>query len=139
MKKRSISSPRKSRSKVKYISRVLVACLLAIIIFLIWQFGQKNSSNDTDLNNPNIQTIVTGTQGHFEDLYIGVGNIQDNSTILYLHQGKTDLSTQKKVTAGDKFEAYGYAVEVKSIKEAFNLSSKPGSNHGSVKLYIHQK
>jgi hypothetical protein len=130
-----LRSSEKNRGRTKFRFSILWLCALAIIIILAWSFIRQKSS-DLDLEDPNTITISTGTQGRFEDLNIGLVNIQDNSASIYISLKGNDKSTRREVVAGDKFEAYGYLLEIKSIKASFNLSSLVGSSHGYIKLLV---
>jgi len=111
--------------------------LSLITAFLIWRnFHHNSSSFNIDLNDPNLITINTGAQGHFENLLVGLGDIQDNTANLYFNSDGTDNFSMKKVVAGDKFEMNGYNVEVKAVEKAYNPSVLPGASHGNVKLII---
>lgn len=138
MGKRIPRSPEKNRGRTKFRFSILWLCALAIIIILAWSFIRQKSS-DLDLEDPNTITISTGTQGRFKDLNIGLVNIQDNSASLYISQTGTDKSTRREVVTGDKFETYGYLLEVKSIKASFNLSSLVGASHGYIKLSVNKQ
>lgn len=127
------------KNSIKIIVEISVAIILSlIVVFLIWQNFYHNSSN-IDLNDPNLIIISTGTQGHFENLLVGLGDIQNNTASLYFNSDGTDGFSMKKVVAGDKFEMNGYNVEVKAVEKAYNPSFLPGANHGNVKLIITKK
>jgi hypothetical protein len=117
------------------ISAVIVLSFIAA--FFIWQnFYHNSPSPDIDLNNPNLITISMGTQGHFENLLVGLGDIQNNTANLYFNSDGTNDFDMKKVVAGDKFEMKGYSVEVKTVEKAYNPSILLGASHGNVKLII---
>ena len=114
-----------------------VIILSLITVFLIWRnFYHNSPDSNINLNNPNLITINTGTQGHFENLSVGLGDIQNNTASLYFNSDGTNDSSMKKVVAGDKFEIYGYDVEIKAVEKDYNPSILPGANHGNVKLII---
>lgn len=125
----------KKQSRGKRVLLVLAVGILVLGALIIW--GAKNTDTaDPDANNPNILTISTGTQGRFEDLSIGLGNIQNNSANIYIHQNGNGGSTSKKVVVGDQLEIYGYKIEVKSISNSWNPSRLIGASHGSIKLLV---
>jgi len=131
-KKRSKVSTKRSRGRC--VLPIIVFILIAIAL-IIWGAGGANPV-DPDANNPNILTISAGTQGHFDNLYIGLGNIQKNSASLHFRQDSADESMNKEVATGDELDIYGYKINVKSIKASWNPSALVGASHGSVKLLI---
>lgn len=126
------------KNSLKIIIGISVAIILILIaVFLIWQnFYYNSPSPDIDSNDPNLITISTGTQGRFENLSVGLGDIQNNTANLYFNSDGTDVSSMKKVIASDKFEVNGYNVEVEAVEKAYNPSVLPGSSQGKVKLII---
>lgn len=118
----------------------MIIILTLITVFLIWQnFYHNSPSPGIDLNDPNLITISTGTKGHFENLSVGLGDIQNNTANLYFNLDGTDDFSMKKVVAGDKFEMKGYSVEIKAVEKAYNPSVLPGASQGNVKLIITKK
>ncbi|MFA5777485.1 MAG: hypothetical protein WC906_03540 [Parcubacteria group bacterium] len=126
------------KNSIKIIIGISMVIILSLItVFLIWQnFKYNFLTSETDLNNPNLITINSGTQVHFENLLVGLADIQNNTANLYFNSDGTNNSSLKKVIAGDKFEMNGYSVEVKSVEKAYNPSVLPGASHGKVKLII---
>lgn len=116
--------------------KMMIVTFMAIIIFIGWIVWYKNAS----ISEPtNTQKLSQGTVIHFDEISIGLGNINDKSALLVIHkEGLTD-SVSKTVVAGDKVEIYGYTINVSSVNNSFNLSLLPGSSHGYIKFTITNK
>lgn len=124
---------KKTKSR-KYILGIILIILLGFIV-LVWWAERQNPAID----DPNLHTLSTGTQLKFENLFIGLGGIQGNSAILVFHPDQTNDETRKTVSKGDKFEVYGYTIEVKAVEKAFSPSALIGASHGDVKFLINKK
>lgn len=111
--------------------------ILAIVIFLIFitLTGISWLSKNND-NSDNSRTLYQGTQARYNEISIGLVNVQGDSAWLSVHKdGDTDEPFKKEVSAGDKFDVYGYEIEVRSVKDAFDLFSIIGAT-GTSKDYI---
>ena len=128
---------KKTRGKSRHISVLLLVLLFALIVILIWNYCDRNSTS-TDADN-GLRTINAGTQANFDDLGIGLGSIQDDSASISIHSKSASESTNKTVVQGDKFEIYGYTIEVKSVKRTANISQLIGSSHGYIKLLVNKQ
>lgn len=140
------------KSKKKIFPKVGLAAGIVVLVlagfFLLNRRENPPESNTAESPTPTVsptdvsnvtRSIKQGTQMHLsEDVDVAVGGIYDNSAWLYL--SKRDVgSTKKDVKVGDKFEIYGYKMEIQAIKENSSLSLAPGSSNGYVKLLISKK
>ena len=116
--------------------KIAAGLLLSISIFIGWAIWHKNA---TPPEPANTQTLSQGTSMRFGELSIGLSSIDDKSASLAIRkEGLTD-SVSKSVTAGDKIVIYGYTITVSMVKNPFNPSLLPGSNHGYIKFTITNK
>ena len=112
---------------------IIVAIIISIIILIGWLYlSYKNNISES----PDIITLNQGTQANFENLYIGLSSINNNSAWLSIHQDGNEGSTNKQVIAGDTIEVYGYEIEIKSVNKKYNFSIKPGSSQGNIKFIV---
>jgi len=123
------------KSKLLTKSSLFIVIITIIIFGIVVYIGLYNSPN---LDPPNTQTLSQGTQMRFEDLSIGLININDNSAWLSINKNSTGESTKKLVHKGDKVDVYGYIIEINSVHKSGNLSSSPGSSHGYIKFVINK-
>lgn len=87
-------------------------------------------------NSDNSRILYQGTQTRYNEISIGLVNVQDDSARLSIHKdGDTGEPFKKEISAGDKFDIYGYEIEVRSVKDAFDLFSIIGAT-GTSKDYI---
>ena len=124
--------------KLKTISPILgwIIIILVILGISIYFFSSSNSGVVVD---PNIITVIEGTQGFKNNFRIGVANIQNGSGIVYI-SSKTD-TTSKDVKTGDNFDFQNYNIQVIEVKE--NTKILPvgwtGGSNGSITLEITEK
>ena len=124
--------------KLKTISQILgwIIIVLVILGISIYFFSSSNSGVVVD---PNIITVIEGTQGFKNNFRIGVANIQNGSGIVYI-SSKTD-TTSKDVKTGDNFDFQNYNIQVIEVKE--NTKILPvgwtGGSNGSITLEITEK
>lgn len=109
----------------------LATLVLSLVILLVVFKGGNNPPDPAGT-----QTLSQGVQMRYDDIYIALGNVDNDSAWLNFHNNKTDETTQKQVKAGDSIEVYGYTIKVSSVKKTANPSIAPGSSHGNVKFVI---
>jgi hypothetical protein len=105
---------------------------LAITVFL--------SQNISIFDSPDTNTLYQGTQMKYENISIGLSNVEDKSGWLLIYKsGDAGNPVKKLVTAGDKFDAYNYTVEVKSVSSRINFIPRSGASNGYIKFIITKK
>ncbi len=83
------------------------------------------------------KSLSQGTQLRYSDLSIGLTNVDNDKAWLTIRKdGETSEPIKKTVITGDKFEAYGYEIEIKSVAKKWFSRFRSGSNIGTLKLII---
>lgn len=112
--------------------KMIVICLAVLALgLLIFLAGRNNPPDPAGTN-----TLSQGTQMHYGNIDVALGNINNDSAWMYFHNNKTGASTQKQVKAGDTVVVYSYSIKINSVKKTLNPSTAPGSSHGNVKFVI---
>lgn len=120
---------KKSKRLVLFISVVLVI----VAVFVGWILWSQKSPNP---NPTNVKTLNQGTQMRFNEISIALANIDKNSGWINIHKNGEVESIKKQVSAGDKIDAYGYTIEIKSVKSVANSSTKSGASNGYITFVI---
>lgn len=117
--------------------KVLIVLAILVVSLIIILVGYRRGNNPPD--PAGTQTLNQGTQMRYDDIYIALGNVNNDSAWLNFHNRKTDETTQKQVKAGDIVDVFGYSIKINSIKKTANPSIAPGSSHGNVKFVINKQ
>lgn len=128
----AVNENKKQRTtkKMKFLVIFLVIAIISFGVFFAFQNRPEPDSADT-------KTLNQGTQMHYGDIYIGLVNVENRSGWLSIHrENDTGEPFKKLVAAGEKFEVYGYTIEVKSVKSVTNLIPLSGSSNGYIKFVI---
>jgi len=112
---------------------IIVAIIIAVTVLIGWGY---HSSKNTIPESPDTITLSEGRQTHFENLYVGLSSVNDDSAWLSIHNDGEEGSTTKQIVAGDTIDIYGYKIEIKSVYDSWIPSIMPGSSHSNVKLII---
>lgn len=113
----------------------IIVVLITLGIF-VYFFSNSNSKVAVD---PNIITIMEGTQGFKDNIRIGVANIQNGSGIIYLASQADNIN--KDVKTGDDFNFQNYHIQVTEVKKNTNILPMgwAGGSNGSITLKITAK
>lgn len=122
--------------KRKKSKKILLFIFIAIIIVLVLVGWGIKSQNHSVPDSADTKTLSQGTQMRFDGLNIALGSVSENSAWLIVHKDGENEDVKKSVVKGDVVNAYGYTIEIKSVKESANPSILPGSSHGSIKFII---
>lgn len=107
----------------------IVIILIVIFIVYIYWIGNR----DTD----NLKTVSQGTQVRYNNISIGLTNVEDSKAWLMIKkEDDVDESLKKVVIVNDKFEAFGHTIEIKSVDKNWFGGFVSGSGTGTIKLII---
>lgn len=106
---------------------------MVVIVLITWSYQSLKS---TTPESPDTIMLKQGTQAHFENLYIGLSSVDNNSAWLSFHKDSEEGSTTKRVVAGETIEIYGYKIEIKSVNDSWIPSIMPGSSSDNIKFII---
>lgn len=124
---------KKKNKKSKRLVLFISVALIIIVIFVGWILWSQKSPSP---NPPNVKTLSQGTQMRYNEISIALANVDKNSGWIYIHKNGEVESIKKQVFAGDKVEAYGYTIEIKSVKSVANSSTKSGASNGYITFVI---
>ena len=124
--------------KPKTVSKIFGWTIVVFVILGIFVYFFSNS-NSKVVVDPNIITIMEGTQGFKDNIRIGVANIQNGSGVIYLASQADNIN--KDVNTGDNFDFQNYHIQVIEVKENTKIlpAGSTGSSNGSVTLKITEK
>ena len=125
--------------KRKKSKKLFLFIFIAIVIALVLIGWGIKSQNQSDPDSADTKTLSQGTQMRFDELYIALGSVSENSAWLIIHKDGEKEDVKKSVKKGDVVNAYGYMIEIKSVKESANPSILPGSSNGSIKFIINKQ
>lgn len=128
----------------------VIVIIVVVIVLIIWAIKSQTwpapspspetspsgqGPQTTPSNSSEAYTLSQGNQMHYGDIFIALGNVNNNSAWLYVHKdGENDV--KQSVAAGDQVQSFGYTIEVKSVEKIANPSTLPGSSHGDIKFII---
>lgn len=124
--------------KLKIVSKIYCWIIVVLVVMGIFAYFFSNS-NSKVVVDPNIITIMEGTQGFKDNIRIGVANIQNDSGVIYLASQANNIN--KDVKTGDNFDFQNYHIQVIEVKENTKIlpAGFTGGSNGSITLKIIEK
>lgn len=95
--------------------------------------------NNNTFDQPGTTKLTQGTQTRYEDISIGLSNVEKDTAWLSILDSVSNASSSRQVKAGETIEVYGYQITISSVKKASNPSIIPGSNQGYIKFVVNKK
>lgn len=125
----------KKNPRLKKSNKIIICLLLILVImlavYLVWR----------DEDNPSgYLSLEQGTQMRYEDILIGLINVDDDAAWLAIRKdGDSGESLTESLSEEETLNAYGYTIEIKSIEKDRIPSWLPGSGNGKIEFVINKE
>ena len=122
----------KTKSK-RFVPFIAIGSIIIFVVvgWILW------SQLPPKPNPTNIKTLSQGRQMRLNNnISIGLSNVDKSSGWINIHKESEIESINKQVSVGDKIDAYGYTIEIKSVKSVANPSTMPGASNGYITFVV---
>ena len=120
------------KKKIVYILAISLI-LLVVAISAGWLLWPKNTPTPA---SDNIKTLNQGTQMRYKDISIGLSSVDQGSGWISIKKDNEAEANKYQVVVGDMLGAYGYNIEIKSLKSSPNPTDKSGASNGYITFTI---